>query len=65
MRVQATPHRETQLTAIEALVLQACSMVQNIECLQQQSKLTLVAEVRFFRDKATCRLADRESSGLI
>jgi len=40
-------------------------MVQNVECLQQQNKLMLVAEVRFFRDMATCRLADRKCSGLI
>jgi len=53
------------LTVINALALHACSMVQNIECLQQQNKLTLVAEVHFFRDMTTCRLAYRKRSGLV
>jgi len=40
-------------------------MVQNMERLQQQNKLILVAEVRFFSEMATCRLADKKRSGLI
>jgi hypothetical protein len=53
------------MTAIKALALHACSMVQNIECLQRQDKLIMVAEVRFFMDMAACRLADRKRNGLI